>query len=106
MSSEAAALALSDKPSIAVLPFENMNSDPEHQYFVDGMVEETTTQNIDPSVSAAFISPARCQVDSLMDFFGLAVNQFRGAALPQSPDRVVPGHAALDDVSDIICLRA
>jgi TolB-like protein len=35
--------ATSDKPSIAVLPFENMSGDPEQEYFVDGMVEEITT---------------------------------------------------------------
>jgi len=34
---------LPDKPSIAVLPFANMSSDPERQYFVDGMVEEIIT---------------------------------------------------------------
>jgi adenylate cyclase len=38
-----AALPLPDKPSIAVLPFENMSSDPEQEYFADGMVEEITT---------------------------------------------------------------
>jgi adenylate cyclase len=32
-----------DKPSIAVLPFENMSGDPEQEYFADGMVEEITT---------------------------------------------------------------
>ncbi len=37
------ALALQDKPSIAVLPFENMSDDPEQEYFADGMVEEITT---------------------------------------------------------------
>ena len=35
--------ALPDRPSIAVLPFENMNSDPEQEYFADGMVEEIIT---------------------------------------------------------------
>src|ERR1043166_8576434 len=35
--------ALPDKPSIAVLPFENMSGDPEQEYFVDGMVEEIIT---------------------------------------------------------------
>jgi adenylate cyclase len=35
--------ALPDKPSIAVLPFENLNGDPEQGYFVDGMVEEIIT---------------------------------------------------------------
>jgi TolB-like protein/class 3 adenylate cyclase len=37
------ALALPDKPSIAVLPFMNMSGDPEQDYFADGMVEEITT---------------------------------------------------------------
>ena len=34
---------LSDKPSIAVLPFANMSGDPEQDYFVDGIVEDITT---------------------------------------------------------------
>jgi len=38
-----AALTLPDKPSIAVLPFENMSGDPEQEYFADGMVEEIIT---------------------------------------------------------------
>ncbi|MBR1276365.1 adenylate/guanylate cyclase domain-containing protein [Bradyrhizobium sp. AUGA SZCCT0283] len=38
-----AAPPLPDKPSIAVLPFENMSGDPEQEYFADGMVEEITT---------------------------------------------------------------
>jgi adenylate cyclase len=37
------ALALPDKPSIAVLPFANMSGDPEQEYFADGMVEEIIT---------------------------------------------------------------
>ena len=37
------ALALPDRPSIAVLPFQNMYGDPEQEYFADGMVEEITT---------------------------------------------------------------
>ncbi len=36
-------LALPDKPSLVVLPFQNMSGDPEQEYFVDGMVEEITT---------------------------------------------------------------
>jgi adenylate cyclase len=35
--------ALSDKPSIAVLPFQNMSGDPEQEYFVDGIVEDIIT---------------------------------------------------------------
>jgi adenylate cyclase len=38
-----AALPLPDKPSIAVLPFENMSGDPEQEYFADGMVEDIIT---------------------------------------------------------------
>jgi TolB-like protein/DNA-binding SARP family transcriptional activator len=38
-----AQLPLPAKPSIAVLPFENMSGDPEQQYFADGMVEEIIT---------------------------------------------------------------
>jgi TolB-like protein/Flp pilus assembly protein TadD len=38
-----AALALQDKPSIAVLPFDNLSGDPEQEYFADGMVEDIIT---------------------------------------------------------------
>jgi len=40
----AAALALPDKPSIAVLPFKNLSGDAQHDYFADGMTEEIITE--------------------------------------------------------------
>jgi adenylate cyclase len=36
-------LSLPDKPSIAVLPFQNMSNDPEQEYFADGTVEDIIT---------------------------------------------------------------
>ena len=38
-----APLPLPDKPSIAVLPFQNMSGDPEQEYFADGVVEDIIT---------------------------------------------------------------
>ncbi len=38
-----AVLALPDKPSIAVLPFQNMSGDPQQEYFADGVVEDILT---------------------------------------------------------------
>jgi adenylate cyclase len=40
---ERSALPLPDKPSLVVLPFQNMSGDPEQEYFADGMVEEIIT---------------------------------------------------------------
>lgn len=39
----APALSLPAKPSIAVLPFQNMSGDPEQEYFADGIVEDIIT---------------------------------------------------------------
>ncbi len=36
-------LSLPDKPSIAVLPFTSMSSDPKHEFFADGITEEIIT---------------------------------------------------------------
>src|SRR6516164_5799781 len=41
--SETPVLPLPDKPSLVVLPFQNLTGDAEQEYFVDGMVEEITT---------------------------------------------------------------
>ncbi len=38
-----APLPLPEKPSLAVLPFQNMSGDPEQEYFADGIVEDLTT---------------------------------------------------------------
>lgn len=39
----AGAAALRERPSIAVLPFQNLSSDPEQAYFADGVVEDIIT---------------------------------------------------------------
>ena len=38
------ALPLPDKPSIAVLPFDNMSGDPQQEYFADGLTEDIITE--------------------------------------------------------------
>lgn len=40
----AALLELPDKPSVAVLPFNNMSGDPEQEYFADGITEDIITE--------------------------------------------------------------
>jgi TolB-like protein len=37
-------LVLPDKPSIAVLPFQNMSGYPEQEYFTDGVTEDVITE--------------------------------------------------------------
>ena len=34
---------ITDKPSIAVLPFANMSGDPEQEFFADGITEDIIT---------------------------------------------------------------
>jgi len=43
LSATSAPLALPDKPSIAVLPFDNMSGDPDQEFFADGMAEDIIT---------------------------------------------------------------
>jgi adenylate cyclase len=50
------ALSAADKPSIAVLPFQNMSGDPEQEYFADGMVEEIPVTDVLDRISE------RCQI--------------------------------------------
>jgi hypothetical protein len=47
-------LAAPDKPSIAVLPFQNMSGDPEQEYFGDGIAEDIITA-LSPPGCTAFI---------------------------------------------------
>jgi adenylate cyclase len=53
--------APSDKPSIAVLPFQNMSGDPEQEFFADGLVEDiitTLSKLAGPSRSSRAIPPS------------------------------------------------
>ena len=61
-------LALPDKPSIAVLPFDNMSGDPEQEYFSDGIAEDVIT---DLSKIAALFVIAR---NSAFKYKGEAVD--------------------------------
>ena len=63
-----AALAIPDKPSIAVLPFDNMSRDPDQDYFADGVVEALTAEL---SRIRAFFVIAR---NSAFAYKGQAVN--------------------------------
>ena len=63
-----APLALPDKPSIAVLPFENMSGDPEQEYFSDGIAEDIIT---DLSKASGLFVIAR---NSAFTYKGRAVN--------------------------------
>jgi adenylate cyclase len=64
----AAPLKLPDKPSIAVLPFANLSSHPEQEYFADRMVEDITTV---PSRSKSLFVIAR---NSSFTYKGQAVD--------------------------------
>jgi hypothetical protein len=70
-----------------------MSGDPEQEYFADGMVEENTTQYANPSESAARKSPIWVQVDSMVDFFGLASSSFYMHSGTTSPSRLRAGQS-------------
>jgi adenylate cyclase len=57
-SAEPAPLPLPDKPSIAILPFQNMSGDPDQEYFADGMAEDIIT-----AVEIALVFRDRAQFD-------------------------------------------
>jgi adenylate cyclase len=59
---------LPDKPSIAVLPFDNMSGDPDQEYFADGISEDITTAL---SKNRSFFVVAR---NSTFTFKGMAVD--------------------------------
>jgi adenylate cyclase len=65
---QAKPLPLPDKPSIAVLPFDNMSGDPEQEYFADGIAEDIITAL---SRFHAFLVIAR---NSTFTYKGRAVN--------------------------------
>ena len=44
--------ALPDRPSIAVLPFTNMSSDPDQEFFSDGIAEDIKTELSRPAGSS------------------------------------------------------
>src|SRR5207247_6180143 len=48
-------LTLPDKPSIAVLPFQNMSGDPEQEYFADVMVDVTNTAHSRGKLPSMFV---------------------------------------------------
>jgi DNA-binding winged helix-turn-helix (wHTH) protein len=75
----AAPLTLPDKPSIAVLPFQNMSGDPEQEYFADGMVEEITTA----TTSGRIVSTAH-----LTTFFNYRMRWHRALSAQSNPNCV------------------
>lgn len=71
---DVAAHPLSDKPSIAVLPFENLNADPEQNYFADGIADDLITDL--SKISGLFVT-AR---NSSFDFRGKQIDYIATAS--------------------------
>jgi adenylate cyclase len=76
------ASAVKDKPSIAVLPFANISSDPEQEYFVDGLSEE--------------ILNSLCQIPDLTVIARTSSFSFKGK------DKTIPEIASVLGVENIL----
>jgi adenylate cyclase len=53
--------AISDKPSIAILPFDNLNDDPEQDYFADGIADDLITDL--SKISGLFVTARNSSFD-------------------------------------------
>ena len=102
---EKTALPLPDKPSIAVLPFENMTGDPKQEYFTDGFTEEIITSL--SKISSLFVisrnssftykgKPVKVQKVSKE----LGVRYVLEGSIQKSGDRVRINAQLIDAISD------
>ena len=102
---EKTALPLPDKPSIAVLPFENMTGDPKQEYFTDGFTEQIITSL--SKISALFVisrnssftykgKPVKVQKVSKE----LGVRYVLEGSIQKSGDRVRINAQLIDAISD------
>ena len=103
--SEKTALPLPDKPSIAVLPFENMTGDPNQEYFTDGFTEQIITSL--SKISSLFVisrnssftykgKPVKVQKVSKE----LGVRYVLEGSIQKSGDRVRINAQLIDAISD------
>jgi hypothetical protein len=76
-----APLALPDKPSIAVLPFQNKSGDPEQEYFTDGITEDVITELASLEIQVSPTKAKRWMFELLEERWGPVCP---GRQLPQS----------------------